>query len=199
MVCRHGQNPRQLYLLQGCEPLSARKAPLPKNEGQRIKVLWQYDVLDSVPEKEFDELADLARLICGAPVALISLVDEDRQWFKSKLGVNVSETSRDVSLCAHAILQKDLLIVPDATKDKRFKNNPLVTNRAQDPFLRRRSVDLPVRPRVGHAVRHRQGGAQTDRRSKARAENPCPPRDVPSLNFVTARASWPRPRLKSSG
>jgi len=103
------------------------KAPLPKNEGQRIKVLWQYDILDTVPEEAFDELADLARLICGAPVALISLVDENRQWFKSRLGVNVKETSRDVSLCAHAILGKDLLIVPDATKDKRFKNNPLVT------------------------------------------------------------------------
>ncbi len=102
------------------------KAPLPKNEAKRIKVLWQYDVLDTLPEEVFDELADLARLICGAPVALISLVDEERQWFKSKRGISIRETNRDISICAHAILQKELFIVPDATKDKRFKKNPLV-------------------------------------------------------------------------
>lgn len=124
------------------------KAPLPKNEVKRIKVLWQYDVLDTVPEEEFDELADLARLICGAPVALISLVDEDRQWFKSKLGVKLQETSRDVSLCAHAILQKDLLIVPDATKDKRFQNNPLVTAGPKIRFY----AGAPLITPSGHAL-----------------------------------------------
>jgi len=124
------------------------KAPLPKNEGQRIKVLWQYDVLDTVPEAAFDELADLARLICGAPIALISLVDEDRQWFKSKLGVNLKETSRDVSLCAHAILEKDLLLVPDATKDKRFKNNPLVTTGPKIRFY----AGAPLISPDGHAL-----------------------------------------------
>ena len=124
------------------------KAPLPKNEVKRIKVLWQYDVLDTVPEEEFDELADLARLICGAPVALISLVDEDRQWFKSKLGVNLQETSRDVSLCAHAILQKDVMIVPDATKDKRFKNNPLVTTGPKIRFY----AGAPLITPSGHAL-----------------------------------------------
>ena len=103
------------------------KTPIPKNEAKRIKVLWQYDVLDTVPEEVFDELADLAGLICGAPIALISLVDENRQWFKSKVGVSIQETSRDVSMCAHAILQDDLFIIADATRDKRFKNNPLVT------------------------------------------------------------------------
>lgn len=102
-------------------------APIPKNEARRIKVLWQYEILDTVPEEVFDELADLAALICGAPIALITLVDENRQWFKSKVGVSVSETGRDVSLCAHAILQNDLLIIPDTTLDERFKDNPLVT------------------------------------------------------------------------
>jgi GAF domain-containing protein len=102
--------------------------PIPKNEPKRIQVLWQYDILDTVPEAVFDELTDLAALICGAPIALITLVDENRQWFKSKFGVSIQETGRDVSLCAHAILQGDLFIIPDTTKDERFKNNPLVTS-----------------------------------------------------------------------
>jgi GAF domain-containing protein len=86
-----------------------------------------------VPEEIFDDLTDLAAHICEAPIALISLVDEDRQWFKSTLGVTLRETSRDISFCAHAILNNDLLIVPDATQDERFKNNPLVTS---DPKIR---------------------------------------------------------------
>lgn len=101
---------------------------VPKNEAKRIKVLWQYDLLDTVPEEVFDELTALAAHICGAPIALITLVDESRQWFKSKVGVSLSETGRDISLCAHAILQKELFIVPDALLDDRFKKNPLVTS-----------------------------------------------------------------------
>jgi GAF domain-containing protein len=101
-------------------------APIPKNEVKRLKVLWQYDVLDTIPEEVFDDLTDLAADICEAPIALISLVDEDRQWFKSKVGVSLRETARDVSFCAHAIMNQGILIVSDATKDPRFKNNPLV-------------------------------------------------------------------------
>jgi GAF domain-containing protein len=102
-------------------------APIQKNEVQRIKVLWQYEVLDTVPEEVFDELTSLAAHICGAPIALITLVDENRQWFKSTVGVALKETGRDISFCAHAILQNDLLIVPDTTRDDRFKDNPFVT------------------------------------------------------------------------
>jgi GAF domain-containing protein len=102
-------------------------APVPKNEAKRLKVLWQYDVLDTVPEEVFDDLTDLAAHICEAPIALISLIDEDRQWFKSKIGITLSETSRDISFCAHAIMHDSLFVVPDATKDDRFKDNPLVT------------------------------------------------------------------------
>ena len=104
-------------------------APIPKKEAQRIKVLWQYDVLDTVPEEVFDELTDLAAHICGAPIALITMVDENRQWFKSKVGVDISETGRDVSLCAHAILQNELFIIPVTTSPKiRFyAGAPLIT------------------------------------------------------------------------
>lgn len=105
----------------------------PNNEKKRLKVLWQYDILDTLPESIFDDLTELAARICEAPMAIISLVDEERQWFKSKLGVTVRETSRDVSFCSHAIRQDGLFIVPDATKDDRFSKNPLVT---ADPKIR---------------------------------------------------------------
>lgn len=108
-------------------------APLKKNEARRLKVLWQYDVLDTVPEEVFDDLTELAARICEAPIALISLIDEDRQWFKAKVGVSLNETSRDVSFCAHAIKQEDLFIIPDATQDARFADNPLVKS---DPKIR---------------------------------------------------------------
>ena len=108
-------------------------SPTLQHEKRRLKVLWQYDVLDTVPEELFDDLTELAARICEAPIALISLVDEKRQWFKSKVGTDVKETSRDISFCAHAIQQSDLFIVPDATQDKRFANNPLVTS---DPKIR---------------------------------------------------------------
>jgi GAF domain-containing protein len=104
------------------------KPPVPANEAKRLKVLWQYEVLDSVPEEIFDDLTELAARICEAPIALISLVDENRQWFKSRVGITIQETSRDVSFCAHAIGQPDLFIIPDATKDERFAHNPIVVS-----------------------------------------------------------------------
>jgi len=109
------------------------KPQIPANEKQRLKVLWQYAVLDTVPEEVFDDLTELAARICEAPIAMITLVDENRQWFKSKVGVTVNETSRDISFCGHAIYESDLFIVPDAMKDERFSHNPLVTS---DPKIR---------------------------------------------------------------
>src|ERR1041385_6031864 len=125
--------------------MSAQTQP---NEAKRLQILWQYDVLDTVPEAVFDDLTELAARICEAPIALISLVDENRQWFKSKVGVTVNETSRDISFCAHAIEQTDLFIIPDATKDKRFADNPLVTS---DPKIRF-YAGAPLITPDGHAL-----------------------------------------------
>jgi GAF domain-containing protein len=108
-------------------------SPILANEAKRLKVLWEYEVLDTVPEEVFDDLAELAAHICEAPIALISLVDEKRQWFKSRVGTTLSETSREVSFCAYAIAQPDLFIVPDATLHPRLAANPLVTT---DPKIR---------------------------------------------------------------
>ena len=123
-------------------------APIPKNEVKRLKVLWQYDVLDTVPEEVFDNLTDLAAHICEAPVAMISLVDENRQWFKAKVGTSVKETTRDISFCAHAILNDDLLVISDATKDPRFSDNPLVTGSQKIRFY----AGAPLVTPDGHAL-----------------------------------------------
>lgn len=121
---------------------------VPENERKRLKVLWQYDVLDTVPEEVFDDLTELAAQICEAPIALISLVDEDRQWFKSKVGLTVSETSRDLSFCAHAIRQDGLFIIPDATLDARFAQNKFVVS---DPKIRF-YAGAPLITPDGHAL-----------------------------------------------
>lgn len=123
-------------------------APIPPNEAKRLKVLWQYQVLDTVPEEVFDDLTELAAQICEAPIALISLVDEKRQWFKSRIGTTVNETSRDISFCAHAITQNDLFIVPDALRDARFARSPLVTS---DPKIRF-YAGAPLITPDGHAL-----------------------------------------------
>ena len=105
----------------------------PANEAGRVAALEKYAILDTDPEQSFDDLALLASFICKTPIALISLVDEDRQWFKSRVGLDAKETSRDIAFCSTAILQSDVFVVPDALKDDRFRDNPLVVS---DPHIR---------------------------------------------------------------
>jgi PAS domain S-box-containing protein len=110
-----------------------KSAKIPKEEKQRLQALREYAILDTLPEEQFDDLTLLASQICKAPIALISLVDESRQWFKSKVGLEATETPRNIAFCAHAILGHDLFIVPDSLQDKRFRDNPLVV---QEPKVR---------------------------------------------------------------
>ncbi|GAA2515469.1 GAF domain-containing sensor histidine kinase [Pilimelia columellifera subsp. columellifera] len=111
-------------------PASWTSPPKPADEADRLVRLHQLNVLDSPPEAEFDQIVALASKVCGTTVSLVSLIDADRQWFKARLGLDLQETSRDLSFCAYAILGKDLLVVPDATRDERFAENPLVTGPA---------------------------------------------------------------------
>lgn len=103
------------------------KADIPVNESLRLADLHQYNILDTPEEEEFDHLVKLASRICNAPISLISLLDAERQWFKARVGMDEQETSRDISFCSHGILNGNIFIVPDATIDARFTNNPLVT------------------------------------------------------------------------
>lgn len=100
---------------------------LTADEVRRLAALEQYEILDTLPEQALDELTQLAGDLCQVPVALISLVDEHRQWFKSKIGIEASQTPREVSFCAHALHQTEIFTVTDATQDQRFADNPLVT------------------------------------------------------------------------
>jgi PAS domain S-box-containing protein len=99
----------------------------PMNESDRIRVLHEYEILNTATEEEFDRITKIASLVCGTPISLISLVDKDRQWFKSRVGLEAEETSRDVSFCQYTLEEDQLMEVEDAKKDERFKSNELVT------------------------------------------------------------------------
>ncbi|HXM99075.1 MAG TPA: GAF domain-containing protein [Candidatus Dormibacteraeota bacterium] len=107
--------------------------PAPANDAARVAALEKYAILDSEPEQAFDDLAKLATFICKTPIALVSLIDGERQWFKSKIGIDATETPREVAICSTAIQQSDVFVVPDARKDERFQNNPFVVS---EPHIR---------------------------------------------------------------
>lgn len=109
------------------------KAELPKNEASRLKTLLDYEILDTLPEDSYDDITLMASEICGTPMAAVSLIDQTRQWFKSKVGLAVTQTDRDEAFCSHAILQPDITVVNNAQEDERFADNPLVTG---DPWIR---------------------------------------------------------------
>jgi len=102
-------------------------APLPPNERERLETLSRYAILDTLPEQQYEDLTFLAAQICHTPISLISLVDRDRQWFKARVGLDAIQTPRELSFCAHAILQPDPFVVADAARDERFSGNSLVT------------------------------------------------------------------------
>lgn len=122
--------------------------PVPENEAARLRTLRSYKILDTKPEERFDELTRLAALICGVPISLISLIDADRQWFKSRFGLDVQETPRAHAFCTHAIMQPEMFVVPDASQDERFAHNPLVTGDAHIRFY----AGAPLAARDGHLL-----------------------------------------------
>jgi two-component system cell cycle sensor histidine kinase/response regulator CckA len=120
----------------------------PRDEPQRLASLREFEVLDTLREQALDDLTALAADICGTPISLISLIDEHRQWFKSTVGLSLDETARDVSFCGHAILQPGLFVVPDASLDTRFADNPLVTGEPHIRFY----AGAPLTTSDGHAL-----------------------------------------------
>ena len=132
------------------EPAGPRPSacPVPNREADRLESLGAYGILDTPPEEAFDDLAALASRICDAPMALISLVDRDRQWFKARIGIDIAETRRDIAFCAHTIAGDGIMVVPDARADARFAENPLVTGGPRLRFY----AGAPLRTADGHAL-----------------------------------------------
>jgi len=129
-------------------PATMIAAPPPKTEAARLAALHQLRILDTAPEPELDDLTNMVAFVCGTPMAVVSLVDSDRQWFKSRFGVSEIETPREISFCQHAILQRGLFVVPDARLDERFRDSPLVLDGPRIRFY----AGAPLLDDDGHAL-----------------------------------------------
>lgn len=125
------------------------EAPIPANEDDRLHALRQLLILDTPPEERFDRIVSFASQEFDMPMALITLVDADRQWFKASVGLNVCETARGVSFCGHAIMSDETMVVADATKDQRFFDNPFVTAEPHVRFYVGAPLTLPSGQNVG--------------------------------------------------
>ena len=137
-----------------------QKPKVPENEAARLKTLQSLNILDTHADDRFDRLARMAKRLFDVPIALVSLADANRQWFKSCIGLDVYETPRDISFCGHAILSDNIFIIPDTLEDKRFADNPLVTNAPNIRFYTGCPLKAPNGLKVGtlciidHAPRH---------------------------------------------
>jgi GGDEF domain-containing protein len=126
-----------------------KKPALPDNESDRLRTLQVLNILDSKPEDRFDTITRLTQHLFNVPIAVISLVDENRQWFKSCMGLDAQETPRDISFCGHAILDPKILIIEDASLDDRFSDNPLVTGAPFIRFYAGKPLEAPNGDRIG--------------------------------------------------
>lgn len=135
--------------MTGRRSATMQAAPCPDNESARLAALYELLILDTPPEERFDRIAAFAAQEFDVPIATITLVDAERQWFKAKVGTEVCETGRDISFCAHAILHEPIMVVPDALDDPRFADNPLVTGSPYIRFYAGAPLTMPSGVRLG--------------------------------------------------
>jgi diguanylate cyclase (GGDEF)-like protein len=125
------------------------RVPIPADDARRVEALRRLRILDSAPEERFDRLTRLAKRLFKVPIALVGFVDKDRVWFKSRQGLDIEETPREQSFCAHAIMGDGIMVVPDAMDDERFADNPLVTGDPRIRFYAGRPVKTPDGAQMG--------------------------------------------------